>query len=47
MIKQVTDKKQRNESFRGSKGLDIVIDNNESVVEVMSSITSDDLRVTY
>jgi hypothetical protein len=43
MIKQVTDKKQRNEPFLGSTGLEIVIDNNESVVEVMSSITSDDL----
>jgi hypothetical protein len=43
MLKQVTDKKQRNEPFLGSTGLQIVIDNNESVVEVMSSVTGDDL----
>jgi len=42
-IKQVTDKKQRNEPFLGSTGLDIMTDNPESVVEVMSSITGDDL----
>jgi len=43
MIKQVTDKKQRNEPFLGSTGLEIVTDNTESVVEVMSSIIRDDL----
>jgi len=33
MIKQVTDKKQSNELFLGTTGLNIVIDNPESVVE--------------
>ena len=38
-----TDEKQSNEPFLGSTGLDIMTDNTESVVEVMSSITEDNL----
>jgi hypothetical protein len=33
MIKQVTDKKRSSELFLGTTGLNIVIDNPESVVE--------------
>jgi hypothetical protein len=36
------DKKPSNEPFLGTTGLNIVIYNPESVVEVMSSITGDD-----
>jgi hypothetical protein len=47
MIKQVTwcktDKKPRSEPFIGTTGLNIVIDNPESFVEKVSSITGDDL----
>ena len=48
MIKQVTCgvkqiKKPSNKPFLGTTGLNIVIDNPESVVEVMSSVTGDDL----
>jgi len=38
-----TDKKPSNESFLGTTGLNIVIDNPESVVEVMGSIAGDNL----
>jgi len=38
-----TDKKPINEPFLGTTGLNIVIDNPESVAEVMSSIIGDDL----
>jgi hypothetical protein len=38
-----TDKKPSNEPFLGTIGQNIVINNPESVVEVMSSITGDDL----
>ena len=48
MIKQVTCgvkliKKPSNEPFLGTTGLNVVIDNPEPVVEVMSSIIGDDL----
>ena len=50
VIKQVTCsvkliKKPSNEPFLGTTGLNIVIDNPESVVEIMSSITGDDLTL--
>jgi len=38
----ITDKKPSNEPFLGTTGLKIVIDNPESVVEVVSSIIGDD-----
>jgi hypothetical protein len=38
-----TDKKPNNEPFLGTTGLNIVIDNPESVVEVMSSVIGEDL----
>jgi hypothetical protein len=38
-----TDKKPSNKPFLGTKGLNVAIDNPESVVEVMSSIIGDDL----
>jgi len=38
-----TDKKPNNEPFLGTTGLNIVINNPESVVEGVSSITGDDL----
>ena len=38
-----TDKKPWNEPFLGTTGLNIVIDNPESVVEVVSSIIGDNL----
>jgi len=38
-----TDKKPSNEPFLGTTGLNIVIDNLESVVEVVSSVIGDDL----
>jgi len=37
-----TDKKPSNEPFLGTTGLNIVIDNPESVVEVVSSVIGDD-----
>jgi hypothetical protein len=52
MIKQVTCgvkliKKPNNEPFFGTRGLNIVIDNPESVVEIVSSIIGDYLIITY
>ena len=38
-----TDKKPTNEPFLGTTGLNIVIDNPESVVEVVSSVIGEDL----
>jgi len=38
-----TDKKPSNEPFLETTGLNIVIDNHESVVDVMSSISGDEL----
>jgi len=38
-----TDKKPSNEPFLGTTGLNIIIDNPESVAEVMSSIIGEDL----
>jgi hypothetical protein len=37
------DKKRNNESFLGTTGLNTVIDNPESVVDVVSAIIGDDL----
>jgi hypothetical protein len=37
------DKKPSNKPFLGTTGLNIVIDNPESVLEVVSSVTVDDL----
>ena len=37
-----TDKKPSNEPFLGTTSLNIVIDNPESFVEVMNSVTGDD-----
>jgi len=42
-----TDKKPSNEPFLGTTGLNIVIDNPESVVEVVSSIIVDDLILLF
>ena len=39
-----TDKKQSNDPFLGTTGLNIVIDNPESVAEVVSSIIGDELK---
>ena len=41
------DKKPSNEPFLGTTGLNIVIDNPESVAEVVSSIIGDDYTATY
>jgi hypothetical protein len=38
-----TDKKPCNEPFLGTRGLNIITDNHEFVVEVMSSVIGDDL----
>ena len=42
-----TDKNPSNDPFLGITGLNIVIDNPESVAEVVSSIIGDELIVTY
>ena len=42
-----TDEKWSNEPFLRYTGLDIIIDNTESFVEVMSSITRDDLMQLF
>jgi len=41
------DKKPSNEPSLGTTGLIVVIDNPESVVEFVRSITGDDYTVTY
>jgi len=42
-----TDKKPSNEPFLGTTGLNIVINNTDSVVEIVSSIIVDDLILLF